>query len=128
MKKISLILTTLAASATLSLAQDAASSPSPAAAEHGKGGARGTPEEMFKKLDTDNSGSISLDEMKASPMGKRNPDKVEEHFKKLDTDNNGSISLDEFKAGRAARGGGPSGSPGAAHKGGGKKGGAPSNQ
>jgi Ca2+-binding EF-hand superfamily protein len=57
------------------------------------------PEKTFKKLDTDNNGSLSLEEYKASPMGTRAGDKAEPKFKKLDTDGNGSVNLDEFKAG-----------------------------
>ena len=57
------------------------------------------PEKAFAKIDTDNSGSITLEEYKASPMGTRLADKAEPKFKKLDTDGNGSVKLDEFKAG-----------------------------
>lgn len=71
------------------------------AAETPKGpekGKRPNPEKLFKKLDTDNSGSLSLDEFKASPMGKRNPDKAEQIFNKMDTDSADGVSLEEFKA------------------------------
>jgi Ca2+-binding EF-hand superfamily protein len=67
------------------------------------------PEKAFKKLDTDNNGSLSLEEYKASPMGTRAGEKAEPKFKKLDTDGNGSVNLDEFKAGSTggkAKGGG----------------------
>jgi Ca2+-binding EF-hand superfamily protein len=57
------------------------------------------PEKTFKKIDTDDNGSLSLEEYKASPMGTRAGDKAEPKFKKLDTDGNGSLNLDEFKAG-----------------------------
>lgn len=56
------------------------------------------PEAMFKKLDADNSGGVSLEEFKASPRGKKDPAKAEEAFKKKDTNNDGSLSLDELKA------------------------------
>jgi Ca2+-binding EF-hand superfamily protein len=56
------------------------------------------PEKTFKKLDTDNNGSLSLEEYKASPMGTKAGDKAEPKFKKLDADGNGSVNLDEFKA------------------------------
>ena len=57
------------------------------------------PEKTFKKLDTDNNGSLSLEEYKTSPMGTKAGDKAEPKFKKLDADGNGSVNLDEFKAG-----------------------------
>lgn len=60
------------------------------------------PEKMFKKLDTDSNGAVSLDEFKASPRGQKNPDKAGEIFKKIDADSNGSISLEEFKTHKPA--------------------------
>lgn len=56
------------------------------------------PEKIFKKLDSNSDGSVSLDEFKASPRGQKNPEKAGEIFKKLDTDSSGGISLEEFKA------------------------------
>jgi len=56
-----------------------------------------TPEDVFKKMDKDSDGKISLAEFK----GKREGDKAtkaEGQFKKLDTNNDGSLSLEEFKA------------------------------
>lgn len=58
------------------------------------------PEEMFKKLDTDSDGKVSLAEFKAGPMGQRNPEKAEDTFKKRDKDNDGSLTLEEMKGGR----------------------------
>ncbi len=77
---------------------------------------RMSPEEVFKKLDTDNSGDVSLTEYKAGPRGQKDPAKAEEQYKKLDADNNGKLTADEFKAGRK-------GGPGGERKG--KKGDAP---
>jgi Ca2+-binding EF-hand superfamily protein len=55
---------------------------------------------MFKKLDSDNNGSISLAEFKASPRAQKDPTKAEQIFKKMDTDSNGGVSLEEFKSHR----------------------------
>jgi hypothetical protein len=86
----------IAITTTLAFAEDAP-------AKHDK--PKPNPEAAFKKLDTNSDGSLSLDEFKASPRGRKNPAKAEEVFKKLDADSNGSVSLEEFKAGAAHRGG-----------------------
>ena len=81
----------------------------------GKGGGEGgkpNPEEAFKKLDTNADGSVSLDEFKAGPRGKKDPAKAEEIFKKIDKDSDGKVTLEEFKAqspppGKGGKGKGP---------------------
>jgi Ca2+-binding EF-hand superfamily protein len=60
------------------------------------------PEMLFKKLDANNDGSLSLEEFKKfGEMGKgklaEHPELLEKMFKKLDTDNDGKLSLEEFK-------------------------------
>ncbi len=65
--------------------------------EHGHG-ARRTPEEMLKRLDTNQDGKISLEEWKASPRSQKDPSRAEEMFKKLDTNHDGVITLEELKA------------------------------
>jgi len=50
-------------------------------------------EAVFKRLDKDGNGSVSLEEFR----GKRDAAKAEAQFKRLDKDGNGSISLEEFK-------------------------------
>ena len=80
----------LAIAASLSYGQDA-----PAKPDKPK---HPNPEEMFKTLDTNSDGSLSLDEFKASPKAQKNPAKAEERFKKMDTNSDGSVSLEEFKA------------------------------
>jgi hypothetical protein len=86
---------------------------------------RRDPAEMFKRLDTNNDGSISLEEFKAGPMAQRNPDRAEEAFKRMDKDADGKVTLEEMKAGRPQ--GGPGGRPGRSGRGqdgeGGKPGG-----
>jgi hypothetical protein len=80
----------MALAASFSFAEEAPKGP-----EKGK---RPNPEKLFKKLDADSSGSLSLEEFKASPMGKRNPDKAEQIFNKMDKDSADGVSLEEFKA------------------------------
>jgi hypothetical protein len=86
----------LAVSASLTFAQEAPKKPERK---------RPNPQEIFKKLDTDNSGTISLAEFKASPRGQKNDAKAEEIFNKIDADSNGEISRAEFKAHRPKHGG-----------------------
>ena len=78
----------LAVAASLSYGQDAPKR------EH----KRPDPEAAFKKLDSDNSGSISEAEFLASPRAKKDEAKAKEIFKKLDSDSSGEVSLEEFKA------------------------------
>jgi Ca2+-binding EF-hand superfamily protein len=89
MKTLTSILSALALATTFATAADA-----PAKGEKKKA----DPEAMFKKLDADGNGSLSLEEFKAGPMGKKDPAKAEEIFKKKDTNNDGSLSLQEFEA------------------------------
>ena len=86
-----------------------------------KDGRAPDPAKMFGKVDSDSSGSISLEEFKASPRGTKMGDKADAVFKKLDADGKDGISLEEFKAG--AHKGGKGGKPpeGGKKKGGKKK-------
>ena len=109
MKPFVTTLSVLAIATTLSFAQDKPAGPPPG--EHKQ---RPAPEEIFKKLDTNHDGVLSLDEFKAGPMGKRDPAKAEEIYKKMDTKNDGKVTLEEFKAFHAQHHGhGPGGPPGA---------------
>ena len=85
----------------------------PGKPEGGKHGPPPNPEEIFKKLDADSNGTVSLVEFKEGPRAKKHAEKAEEHFKKIDADGNGEITLEEFK--KAPRPphppGGPEGGP-----------------
>jgi hypothetical protein len=115
-------LSALAVATSLSLAQD-----KPAGPPRGPGGPNGpkrpAPEEVYKKLDANADGSVTLDEFKAGPRAGKDPDKAAEIYKKIDANADGSVTLEEFKAFRPPhRPGGPGG-PGGPGKGGKGKGG-----
>ena len=94
----------MAIASAFAFSQDA---PPPPGGEGGPGQRgprqRPNPEEMFKKLDADGNGSVSLEEFKAGPRGQRNPERAEQVFKKIDADQNGEVTLEEFKAHRPER-------------------------
>jgi hypothetical protein len=92
MKLILNTLTALAISLSFASAEDA----KPAKPADGK--PQMSPEDAFKKMDKDSDSSVTLEEFKASPRGKKDPAKAEEVFKKMDKDSNGKLSLEEFKA------------------------------
>ena len=56
-----------------------------------------TPQEIFKSLDKDKSGALSLEEYKAHHKDK-NPAQLASSFKSKDTDSDGKLSLKEFTA------------------------------
>jgi Ca2+-binding EF-hand superfamily protein len=87
---------TLAFAASLSFAQEP---PVAAPADPGK---RPNLEQIFKKLDTNGDGFLSLDEFKASPLGKRDAAKAEDVYKAMDTKADGQVSFEEFKSFRPA--------------------------
>ncbi len=67
------------------------------------------PGERFAKVDTDGSGSISLEEFQSTPRGKENPERAAEMFKKIDVDSSGDISKDEMMKFAAVHKGGHKG-------------------
>ena len=114
----------LALATSLSLAQDNPPGPPP-----GPGGPDGpkrpAPAEVFKKLDANADGSVTLEEFKAGPRAAKDPDKAAEIYKKIDANADGSVTLEEFKAfrpphrpGAPGRGGPGKGGPGGPGKGG----------
>ena len=114
MKTLSTIVAALALG-SFAFAADEKPVPPPGAPPHADGDKKGrgpgdkprmNPEEVFKKLDANSDGGISLDEFKAGPRAQKDPTKAEEHFKKLDANSDGKVTPDEFKAGRH---GGPDG-------------------
>ena len=54
-----------------------------------------SPEEVFKKLDTNADGKLSEDEFVGKKTGEK-ADKAKEQFKKKDKDGDGFLSLEEF--------------------------------
>lgn len=56
------------------------------------------PAKVFAKLDTNTDGSLSIDELKASPRAQKNEAKAGEVFAKMDGNSNSSVSPEEFKA------------------------------
>lgn len=94
MKAYLTIIGSIAIATTLGFAQE---EPAESKKPGKPGKPRPNPEAIFKKLYADNSGAVSLDEFKAGPRAKENPEKAEEIFKKIDKDGNNEISLEEFK-------------------------------
>jgi len=58
----------------------------------------GDPAAMFKKLDKNGDGKLSLEEYRGKAKGDRAA-KVEARFKKLDKDGDGALTIEEFKGG-----------------------------
>ncbi len=74
------------------------------------------PAATYKKLDANADGKLTLEEFKAAPRWKKEPEKAEGVFKKRDKDSSGDISLEEFtaqpeKPARPGKGKGKGGEP-----------------
>lgn len=59
-----------------------------------------TAAERFAKFDKNSDGSISLDELKASPNFKNKPEAAAKNLKRRDKDGDGKLSKEEFAAKR----------------------------
>ena len=70
----------------------------------GKGKGRMNPEDIFKKLDSNNDGKLTKDEFMANPRAKEDPAKAEERWKAMSKGKD-SITLEEFKAAGPGKGG-----------------------
>ena len=111
MKKLITSILAITTSAFLATAADgdkpADAKPAEPAADAGKKGAgkkpHASPEEMFKKMDANNDGSVSLEEFKTVGIGKKDPAKGEEIFKKRDKDSDGKITKEEFAPARKGK-------------------------
>lgn len=80
-----------------------ATPPAPPAAKPGQPAKpRATPEEIFKKIDTNSNSSVTLEEFKALPRFKKDASKADEIFKKKDTNSDSKLTLEEFTAKPAA--------------------------
>jgi EF-hand domain pair len=53
--------------------------------------------QLFKKLDTNTDGHLTLEEFKSGPKGRKDPAKAEEFYKKVDKDSDGKLTLEEFR-------------------------------
>ena len=59
---------------------------------------KATPENMFKKIDTNEDGSITLEEFKNKKSKREvSAERLEKGFAKMDADSNGSVTLEEFE-------------------------------
>jgi Ca2+-binding EF-hand superfamily protein len=76
-----------------------------AAEGKGKGGKKGefNPEQVFKAMDKDGDGAVTLAEFKDSALGKRLGEKAEPAFKQMNAKGDGKLTLEEFKAFQAKR-------------------------
>jgi Ca2+-binding EF-hand superfamily protein len=100
--KITLTLAALFLSASLATAADK--------------GDKADPEAMFKKLDTNNDGSVTKEEYLASKKAQKDTEKAGKHFDKLDANKDGKISKEEMSAGEKGKKGDAPAAPAAPAK------------
>ena len=107
MKRITIV-AGLATALVISLGMLAQAAPQGEGGKGGKdgkkpGGKRPDPVEIFKKLNTAGDGNLTLEELKAGPMGQKVPDRVPQIFEKMDADGSGGVSQEEFVAAHKKR-------------------------
>ncbi len=56
-----------------------------------------TPEEMFKRLDANSDGKLTVEEFTAKREGDK-AEKAKKYFARIDKNSDGSVDLEEFKA------------------------------
>jgi hypothetical protein len=60
------------------------------------------PEALFRKLDTNSDGKLTLEEIKARAGARIEPERIEKVFKKVDANSDAGVTLEELKAAREA--------------------------
>jgi Ca2+-binding EF-hand superfamily protein len=66
-------------------------------------GDKADPEAIFKKLDTNNDGSVTKEEYLATKKAQKDTDKAGKHFEKLDANKDGKLSKEELAAGEKSK-------------------------
>jgi hypothetical protein len=100
MKSITTILAVLALGSTLAIAADEAktepstTTTTPSTTTPAK--PKADPAEVFKKLDTNGDGKVTLEEWMATKRAQKDPDKAKEQFQKKDKGNKGYLTLEDF--------------------------------
>jgi hypothetical protein len=97
MKSITSILAVLALGATLAIADDAKTEPATTTTPATTSGKpKADPAEVFKKMDTNGDGKVTLEEWMATKRAQKDPDKAKEQFQKKDKGNKGYLTLEDF--------------------------------
>jgi Ca2+-binding EF-hand superfamily protein len=77
---------------------------------------KANPEAIFKKLDSNNDGSVTKEEYLASKRAQKDTDKAGKRFEKLDANKDGKLSKEEMSAGEKAKKGAAPAAPAAPAK------------
>jgi hypothetical protein len=100
MKSITSILAMLAIGTTLAMADEKPAAGGDAKPAAGAEKPKRDPAEMFKKLDANGDGKVTLDEFMASPAAKKDPDKAKARFAKIAAGGD-SFTLEQWTAAQA---------------------------